>query len=65
MGEFANGFVNKLIAILLSIFLIGINLYFVGQQVMNAHLSIEMIALIGNFIELKAFRKSDPNFNFS
>lgn len=47
MGEFANGLVNKLIAILLSIFLIVINLFFVAKQMQDTNLAAGWIVLIG------------------
>lgn len=49
MGDFANGFVNRVIAILLSIVVIGINIFFVINQVQGANLSVAWIVLIGKF----------------
>lgn len=48
MGDFANGFVNKVISIVLSVVVIGINIYFVTNTVMEAHLSSGWMTLIGN-----------------
>lgn len=48
MGDFANGFANKVISIVLSVVVIGINIYFVTNLVMEAHLSSGWMTLIGN-----------------
>lgn len=47
MGEFVNGFANKVVAILLSVVVIGINIFFVITRVQEAELSAGWIALIG------------------
>lgn len=52
MGDFANGFFNRLVAILLSFVVIAINLFFVVSLVQEAELSAGYIALVG---ELKTF----------
>jgi len=49
MGEFVNGFWNKLISILLSITVIGINLAFIVSRINLNHLSGMWIALIGKY----------------
>lgn len=49
MGEFANGFANRFIAILLSIIVIGINIFFVISRVQEAELSAGWISLVGEF----------------
>ncbi|CRL01680.1 CLUMA_CG014899, isoform A [Clunio marinus] len=46
MGEFANGFVNRFIAILLSVIVIGINIFFVINQVNQANLSAGWITFV-------------------
>ncbi|KAL7038785.1 hypothetical protein ACKWTF_009692 [Chironomus riparius] len=46
MGEFVNGFWNKLISILLSVTVIGINLAFIISRINLAHLTGMWIALI-------------------
>lgn len=55
MGDFANGFANRLIAIMLSIVVIGINIYFVINRVNEADLSAGWISLVGKFVN--AFAK--------
>lgn len=50
MGDFANGWKNQLISILLSVVVIGINIYFVVTQVEEAKLSPWWIVLVGKFI---------------
>lgn len=47
MGEFVNGFANKVVAILLSVVVIGINIFFVITRVQEAELSGGWISLIG------------------
>lgn len=47
MGEFANGYVNRIVAILLSIVVIGINIFFVVSRVQDAELSAGWISLVG------------------
>lgn len=47
MGDFANGYINRIVAILLSVIVIGINIFFVTTQVNNASLSAFWIVLIG------------------
>lgn len=47
MGDFANGYMNKIISIVLSIVVIGINIYFVVSTVIAANLSTFLISLIG------------------
>lgn len=49
MGDFANGYINRIIAILLSVLVIGINIFFVATQVNNASLSAGWIVLIGDY----------------
>ncbi|XP_026474305.1 LOW QUALITY PROTEIN: protein Malvolio-like [Ctenocephalides felis] len=46
MGEFVNGAVNSVVAILLSILVIAINIYFVVDQVNNGDLTEGYLALI-------------------
>lgn len=47
MGEFVNGFWNKLISILLSIAVIGINLTFIISRIQLAHLDWMWTTFIG------------------
>lgn len=47
MGEFANGIGNKIVSILLCITVIGINIYFVIDQVREAEFEYLMISVIG------------------
>lgn len=49
MGDFANGYINRIIAILLSVLVIGINIFFVATQVNNASLAAGWIVLIGDY----------------
>lgn len=51
MGEFANGFWNKLVSILLSITVIGINLTFIMTRIQSAHLDWVWTTLIGEMEE--------------
>jgi len=46
MGEFANGYVNRVVAILLSVVVIGINIFFVMSRVQEAELSPGWISLV-------------------
>jgi natural resistance-associated macrophage protein 2 len=46
MGDFANGWKNQVVSILLSVVVIGINLYFVVSLVNGAGLSTGWIVLI-------------------
>lgn len=50
MGDFANGFWNKLISILLSITVIGINLAFIVSRIQLAHITGPWTILIGGNI---------------
>ena len=54
MGEFANGFWNKVISILLSITVIGINLTFIIRQIQSAHLNWSWTSLIGEKFHFSA-----------
>lgn len=47
MGEFANGFINRVVSIMLSVVVIGINIYFVVSRVQEAELSAGWISLVG------------------
>jgi natural resistance-associated macrophage protein 2 len=47
MGEFANGWKNQVVSILLSVVVIGINIFFVISRVQSANLSAGLIALVG------------------
>lgn len=47
MGEFVNGFWNKLVSILLSITVIGINLTFIISRIQLAHITGWWIVFIG------------------
>lgn len=51
MGEFVNGFWNKLVSILLSITVIGINLTFIISRITLAHVTGLWLALIGKDFE--------------
>jgi len=46
MGEFANGYVNRIVSILLSVVVIGINIFFVMSRVQDADLSAGWISLV-------------------
>lgn len=59
MGDFANGFGNRLTSILLSFVVISLNLFFVVSQVQEADLSSGWISFIG-MLELEFQR---INFN--
>lgn len=50
MGEFVNGFWNRVISILLSFLVIGINLFFIVTRVEAANLSDQWTALVGEYI---------------
>jgi natural resistance-associated macrophage protein len=50
MGEFANGFWNKLVSILLSIAVIGINLTFIASRVELSQLSWTWTGFIGKIL---------------
>lgn len=52
MGDFANGWKNQVVSILLSVVVIGINLYFVVSLVSDANLSAGWIALISKLLFL-------------
>lgn len=54
MGDFANGFVNRLVAILLSVVVIGINIFFVMSRVQEAELSAGWIVLVGEIRKVKS-----------
>lgn len=47
MGDFANGFVNRFVAIMLSVVVIGINIFFVITRVQEASLAPGWITLVG------------------
>lgn len=49
MGDFANGFTNKVISIVLSVVVIGINIFFVISRVQEAHLSSTWMSLVGKY----------------
>lgn len=47
MGEFANGYANKIVSISLCVVVIAINIFFVTDQVQNADLAWGWLVLIG------------------
>lgn len=49
MGEFVNGIGNKVVSILLCILVIAINVFFVTDQVNNAHFDWPFFTLISEF----------------
>lgn len=55
MGDFVNGIGNKVVAILLSIVVIAINLFFVTNVVGEMELSAGYIAIVGNANSLLTF----------
>lgn len=56
MGDFVNGVGNKIVAILLSIVVIAINLFFVTNVVGEMELSAGYIAIVGK-------ANNSPNFD--
>lgn len=54
MGDFANGFMNRLVSILLCVVVISINIFFVTNQVQEANLAVGWIILVGNYDQVSA-----------
>ena len=64
MGDFVNGYANRIISVLLSFVVISINLYFIVNQVQGADLSSGWNILIGNVLLCKSLMLFNVNCLF-